>query len=87
MLLGCLVVSAHLSERFPVAVRATGIALTFGLATALVGGTAPLIGSLLARADAPLGIPLYLVLLGVAGFVATLRAPPAAGAGRGTRAG
>ena len=77
VLLGCLVVSAHLSESFPVAVRATGIALTFGLATALVGGTAPLIGSLLARADAPLGIPLYLVLLGVAGFVATVRAPPA----------
>ena len=46
--LGTLVISAHLSERFPVEMRATGIAVTYGLATAIVGGTAPLVGSLLA---------------------------------------
>ena len=40
--------SAHLWERFPVEVRATGIAVTYGLATAIVRGTAPLVGSLLA---------------------------------------
>jgi len=32
-------ISAHLAERFPVAVRATGIALTYGLATSTTSGT------------------------------------------------
>ena len=36
-------------RELPLAVRATGIALTYGLATALVGGTAPLVGSVLAQ--------------------------------------
>ena len=71
--LGALVISAHLAERFPVAVRATGIALTYGLATALVGGTAPLIGSVLAQRGWPLGIPVYLAALSAAGWVATIR--------------
>ena len=77
VLLGTLVISAHLAERFPVTVRATGIALTFGLATALIGGTAPLVGSLLAAADVPIGIPVYVVCLSAAALVATLRAPTA----------
>lgn len=38
------VVGAHLAEQFPVAARATGIALTFGLAAELVGGMVPRAG-------------------------------------------
>ena len=70
--LGTLVISAHLSERFPVEVRATGIAVTYGLATAIVGGTAPLVGSLLAQAGWSAGIPVYLATISAAGLVAAL---------------
>jgi MHS family proline/betaine transporter-like MFS transporter len=72
--LGAMVVSAHLAESFPVTLRATGIALTFGLATAAVGGTAPLLGSLFTARGAPIGIPLYLAALSAAGAVAALSA-------------
>jgi MFS transporter, MHS family, proline/betaine transporter len=71
--LGALVISAHLADSFPTSVRATGIALTFGLATALVGGTAPFIGSVLTAKGASFGVPVYLALLSAAGFVAARR--------------
>ncbi len=73
-MLGTLVVSAHLAERFPVGARATGIALTYGCGSALLGGTAPLVGSVLAQRGWAIGIPVYLVLLSAAGLVATVRA-------------
>jgi len=72
--LGALVVSAHLAESFPITLRSTGIALSFGLASALVGGTAPLVGSLLAASGVSAGIPGYLVGLSLAGLAAALRA-------------
>lgn len=74
--LGSLVVGAHLAEQFPVAARATGIALSFGLATAIVGGTAPLVGSVLASAGAPAGIAGYVVLLAVAALLAAVLPEP-----------
>ncbi|MFC5266067.1 MFS transporter [Kribbella qitaiheensis] len=77
ILLGTLVISAHIAERFPVTVRASGIALTYGLATALIGGTAPVVASLLAQHGFSLGIPLYLLGLSAAGLIAALHAPPA----------
>jgi MHS family proline/betaine transporter-like MFS transporter len=72
-----LVVTAYVAERFPVRVRASGVGMTLGLGTALVGGTAPLIGSGLAQAGLRLVIPIYIVVLGAAGLAATLRAPAA----------
>jgi MFS transporter, MHS family, proline/betaine transporter len=75
--LGALAVTAHIAERFPAHIRASGIGLTLGLATALVGGTAPLVGSALAQAGLRLAIPIYIVGLSAAGLVATLRAPSA----------
>jgi MHS family proline/betaine transporter-like MFS transporter len=77
ILLGTLVISAHIAERFPVTVRASGIALTYGLATALIGGTAPVVASLLAEHGFSFGMPLYLVGLSAAGLIAALHAPPA----------
>ena len=77
VMLGGLVLTAYVAERFSVRVRASGVGMTLGLGTALVGGTAPLVGSALAQAGLGLGIPLYLVVLGAAGLVATLRAPAA----------
>jgi MHS family proline/betaine transporter-like MFS transporter len=74
-LLGALVVSAHIAERFPVGVRASGVALTYGVSSALLGGTAPLLGSVLAERGLAIGAPIYLSVLGGAGAVAALRAP------------
>jgi MFS transporter, MHS family, proline/betaine transporter len=76
---GMLVVSAHLSESFPTDMRATGIALTYGVATAVLGGTAPLLGSVLAHRGAELGVPVYLVMLAAGGLVVSLRAPSGPG--------
>jgi hypothetical protein len=53
-------------------VRATGIAVTYGLATAIIGGTAPLVGSLLVQRGVPLGIPAYLAVLSAAGLLAAV---------------
>lgn len=74
--LGSLVVGAHLAEQFPVAARATGIALSFGLATAVIGGTAPLVGSVLARAGSPAGIAGYVVALAAAALLAAVLPQP-----------
>lgn len=79
---GMLVLSAHLSECFPTGVRSTGIALTYGMATALLGGTAPLVGSVLAERGLELGIPVYLTTLSAAGLVVSLRLLPVASGGR-----
>ena len=75
--LGTLVVGAYLAERLPVSVRATGIALSAGWATAILGGLAPLLGSVLHRAGADLGVPLFVVALAAAGVLVLLRAAPA----------
>jgi MFS transporter, MHS family, proline/betaine transporter len=74
---GTLVLSAHLSESFPPHMRATGIALTYGLATALVGGTAPLLGSVLTEHVAELGVAAYLTILSASGLMVSLRMPSA----------
>jgi MFS transporter, MHS family, proline/betaine transporter len=73
--LGGLVVGAYLAEAFPAEIRATGVALTYGLATAVLGGTAPLVGTLLARTGSSVGVPGYLAVLSAAGLVAVLSTP------------
>jgi len=45
----CFVLPSFLSELFPTEVRSTALALTYGLASALVGGTAPLLDTLLVQ--------------------------------------
>jgi MFS transporter, MHS family, proline/betaine transporter len=72
-----LVVTAYVAERFPVRVRASGVGMTLGLGTALFGGTAPLVGSVLAQAGLRPAIPIYIVVLSAAGLAAALRAPAA----------
>ncbi|WP_158292743.1 MULTISPECIES: MFS transporter [Kribbella] len=81
VLLGTLVISAHIAERFPVIVRASGIALTYGLATALIGGSAPVVASLLAQHGFSVCVPLYLLGLSAAGLTAALRSPPVVASG------
>ena len=81
ILLGTLVISAHIAERFPVTVRASGIALTYGLATALIGGTAPVVARLLTEHGFSVCVPLYLLGLSAAGLTAALHSPPVVASG------
>jgi MFS transporter, MHS family, proline/betaine transporter len=45
--MGCFVLPSFLSELFPTRVRSSGLAITYGVASALFGGTAPLVNALL----------------------------------------
>jgi MHS family proline/betaine transporter-like MFS transporter len=73
-LFGLLVVTAFVAELFPTAVRATGVAVTYGVATAVFGGTTPLIATLLANAGAARAVPLYLIAAAALGLAASLTA-------------
>jgi MFS transporter, MHS family, proline/betaine transporter len=71
--LGGFVLQSTLAELFPAPVRTAGIAVTFGLASALVGGTSPLTAELLARVSPALVSAYALVwLLAAAGATAAL---------------
>ena len=48
--LGAFVLQSALADRLPARVRTSGMAVSFGFASALVGGTAPLVASLLTDA-------------------------------------
>lgn len=56
--LGALALSAFLAELFPTRVRYSGLSVTYGVATALFGGTAPLVANLLARQTGTLLAPM-----------------------------
>jgi MFS transporter, MHS family, proline/betaine transporter len=71
-----LVLPAYLAECFPVEVRATGLGLTFGLATAVVGGTAPLVAALLVGRGLAAATPGYLTVLAVVGLIAMVGTAP-----------
>ncbi len=76
--LGAFVLPAFLAEQLPTHVRATGIGLAYGVGSAVIGGTAPVIALALAR-DAPaVAVPLYLVVWAVAAAVAVIRSPETA---------
>jgi MFS transporter, MHS family, proline/betaine transporter len=70
-----LVLPAYLSECFPASVRATGLGVTFGLATALIGGTAPLVAAAFSSRGVPHAAPFYLTALAIGGLIAMARAP------------
>ena len=60
-LLGCFILPSFLSELFPTRVRSSGLAVTYGLGSALFGGTAPFVETLLVqRIGNPL-LPAYYV--------------------------
>lgn len=72
--LALLILPSYLAECFPADVRATGLGLTFGLATALVGGTAPLVAAVLTRLGVSIAAPAYLTVLAVIGLVGWITA-------------
>jgi MHS family proline/betaine transporter-like MFS transporter len=73
-LIGSLVVTAFVAELFPTEVRATGVALTYGVASAMFGGTTPLIATLLAVAGVVWVVPAYLAVTAVFALIAALTA-------------
>ena len=70
---------AMLGEAFPTPVRSTGVALTAGIATALVGGTAPWIAQILVSVTAVEAAPgVYVSVIGSSALVALWRWPETA---------
>jgi MHS family proline/betaine transporter-like MFS transporter len=70
---------AMLGELFAVPVRSTGFALTAGLATALIGGTAPLVDQLLVVfVDLEAGPGIYVAVMASLALVALRRWPETA---------
>ena len=72
--MGALVVQATISEAFPAPLRAAGIAVSLGLATAIVGGTAPMVAELLTGVGPGL-VQVYAVLWLAAAAASSLREP------------
>jgi MHS family proline/betaine transporter-like MFS transporter len=72
--LSCLVVlPSHLAELYPTPVRSTALAITYGLGTALFGGTAPFLATwLVRRTGAPVAPAVYATLLAAAAVVAAV---------------
>jgi MHS family proline/betaine transporter-like MFS transporter len=57
--LGCFVLPSFLSELFPTRVRSSGLAITYGLGSALFGGTAPFVDTLLVQRTGNPLLPAY----------------------------
>jgi len=73
--LSCFVLPTFLSELFPTPIRSTALAVTYGLATALFGGTAPLLDTLLVRRTGnPLAPAYYATVVTMAAAIAVLLA-------------
>jgi MHS family proline/betaine transporter-like MFS transporter len=71
--MGCFVLPSFLSELFPTRVRSSGLAITYGVASALFGGTAPLVNALLIqRTSNPLLPAWYTTAVVLAAAIAVL---------------
>jgi MHS family proline/betaine transporter-like MFS transporter len=78
--LGTLVPSTFLAELFPTRLRYSGLSLTFGLGSALFGGTAPALAAFLVRRTGDALAPAwYATALTVVALACVLRAPETAG--------
>ena len=76
LVLGVVALSAYLAELFPTRLRYSGLSLTFGLASALFGGTAPAVAAVLAeRAGNPSGAAWYASAVTAVAVVCLLMAP------------
>jgi MHS family proline/betaine transporter-like MFS transporter len=77
--IGGMLSMAMLTEMFPAPLRATGLGLTAGLATALVGGTGPLVNQLLFLATGSQVVPvLYVMSVGCVALLVARRWPETA---------
>ena len=69
------VLPAAIAEQLPVAMRAAGVGLAFGVATAAVGGTAPLLANLTTRSGTDEFIPAYALVWASLAFLTAVRWP------------
>jgi len=67
VIVAAFVLPAFLAEQFPNRVRATGIGLAYGIGSAVIGGTAPLLATVLSR-QMPALVPGYLVVWAILGL-------------------
>jgi MFS transporter, MHS family, proline/betaine transporter len=78
--LGTLVPSTFLAELFPTRLRYSGLSLTFGLGSALFGGTAPALAAFLVRRSGDALAPAwYATVLTVVALACVVLAPETAG--------
>jgi MFS transporter, MHS family, proline/betaine transporter len=69
------VVPVYLAELFPTPVRSTALAISYGLGSALFGGTAPLLATVLVRrTGSPVAPAIYAVAVAVAAVAAAMAA-------------
>jgi MHS family proline/betaine transporter-like MFS transporter len=73
VVIGAFVIPAFFSEQFPARVRATGLGLAYGVGSAVVGGTAPVLATVLSRQAPAFMVPGYLVLWAVLALIAVRR--------------
>jgi MHS family proline/betaine transporter-like MFS transporter len=73
VVIGAFVIPAFFAEQFPARVRATGLGLAYGVGSAVVGGTAPLLATVLSRQAPPLVVPGYLVVWAIVALIAVRR--------------
>jgi MHS family proline/betaine transporter-like MFS transporter len=73
VVIGAFVIPAFFSEQFPARVRATGLGLAYGVGSAVVGGTAPVLATVLSRQAPAFVVPGYLVALAVLALIAVRR--------------
>lgn len=67
------VLPSYLAEQFTAAVRATGLGWAYGIAAAVIGGTAPLLATVLAQRAPVAAVPAYIAVWAIAALVAVLR--------------
>jgi len=67
------VLPSFLAEQFTAAVRATGLGWAYGIAAAVIGGTAPLLATVLAQRAPVVAVPAYISVWAAAALVAVLR--------------
>ena len=69
---------AMVGELFPTRVRSSGLALTAGFATALIGGTAPWLGQVLVGLGADLAVGGYVTVVALLALLALWKWPESA---------
>jgi len=73
MVIGAFVIPSFLAEQFPARVRATGLGLAYGIGSAVVGGTAPLLATVLSRQAPAIVVPAYVAIWAIAALIAVRR--------------
>lgn len=72
------VLPSFMAEQFTAAVRATGLGWGYGIGAAVIGGTAPLLATVLAQRAPTAAVPAYIAVWAAAALIAVVRSPETA---------